>query len=106
MKKLMLIVGLSLLGSGLSQAACVGPFCWDDTGASVAGSVENGNGDALPQITKAQALTFKPDVKGQEVWCTDCNKFNGGLGMPCIATATVVASYIAVASGTAVTVCQ
>lgn len=105
MKKFVAVVGLLAMSSSL-WAACFGPFCWDDKGAYVVGSLENGNGDALPQKTKAQTVADAPDVKGQMVFCTDCVAFNDGKGMPCVSTGTAAGAYIAISTGAALTQCK
>lgn len=71
MKKLFLAVGLGLI-SGSLWASCTGPFCYDDTGASVNGNLMDGNGYVIPTQTKATILAASPKVKGQVVMCSDC----------------------------------
>lgn len=71
MKKLLVILGLGLI-SGSLYAACTGPFCYDDTGASVNGNLMDGNGYVMPSATKAVILAAAPKAKGQLVMCTDC----------------------------------
>ncbi len=71
MKKLILALGLGLM-TGTLYAACVGPFCWDDSGISIGGNLYDGNGLVLPSNTKANILAAAPKAKGQLVMCTDC----------------------------------
>lgn len=107
MKKLMYVIGLGLI-SGSLWASCMGPFCWDDQGAYVAGTIQDGNGSGIPSLTAAQVAAAKPRAVGQEVWCSNCTSFNGGIGMPCISTETTTSNnaYIAESSGTAVSACK
>jgi hypothetical protein len=106
MKKV-LVIGL-LFVAGVAGASCMGPYCWDDQGAYMAGTIQDGNGSGLPNLTAAQVLAAKPRALGQEVWCTNCGAFNGGAGMVCVSTETTTSSnaYIAESSGTAVTACK
>ncbi len=106
MKKMfMFVVALSLTASG-AWAGCMGPFCYDDTGAYIAGTLNDGNGAGTPNMTKAQVLLATPRAKGQEIFCTNCTNFNSTLGFLCVSTGTAIASYAAISSATAVTACQ
>lgn len=105
MKKFIIAVGLGLMAGSL-YAACNGPFCWDDQGAYVGGTINDGNGTGTAIKTRAQIQAATPRAAGQEVWCTDCNSFNGGTGMLCISTGTTVYGYMAVSTATAVSGCK
>lgn len=105
MKKIMFAIGLGLISS-LANAACVGPFCFDDTGSSVNGLPFNGNGNAIPQVSSATVATLAANSKGQFLWCTTCLKANNGTGVPCYSTSTVVGGYVLLSTQTTVTACQ
>ncbi len=104
MKKIMYIVGLGLL-SGSLWAACMGPFCYDDTGASIAGLPVNGNGVGVPSVSSTTLNAITPYI-GQMAFCNNCVNFNGSKGGLCVSTGTAVGSMIAVSSATALTVCK
>lgn len=105
MKKLMFAIGLGLL-SGSVYASCVGPYCWDDTGATIYSSYTDSNGAGMPNVTTAAINAQTPKAKGQEVFCTDCTAFNGGKGSLCVSTGTTVGSYMVISSGTAIAGCK
>ncbi len=93
MKKMLFVLGLSLLAASIVGAACYGPFCYDDTGASVNGLAMNGNGNGVPSLTIAQSSTTIPTAKGQMIYCSNC--FGGGnAGTLCVSTATAVDSFV------------
>ncbi len=102
MKKLMLAVGLGLI-SGSLYAACVGTYCYDDSGISGVNANLVVNGTlGLVSMTKAQIATSTPTIKGL-VYCSDCAAA-GGSGTVCIATSTtggiVSGSYFVLSTGT------
>jgi len=106
MKKLMFAIGLGLISSSL-YAACMGPFCYDDTGASIGGLQYNGNGQGLPVVSSTTVNTYAPPTVGIEVWCnTTCTNANGGKGQLCISTGTAAGAFIVLSSATAVTNCK
>lgn len=103
MKKLVLAVGLGLL-SGSLYAACVGTFCYDDSGVSGinANLVVNGV-VGMSRMTKATIATSTPTITGM-VFCTDCAS-GGGAGAVCFSTSTTggnsgVGSYFILSTGT------
>jgi len=98
MKKLMFAIGLGLI-SGSLWASCMGPFCWDDRGAYVAGVVQDGNGSGLPSKTASQISTTAPTAAGQEIYCSNCVN-----GLVCISTGTGTAAYVQIRSTT--TICN
>ncbi len=104
MKMILKAIGLSLLTSGL-WAACMGPFCYDDTGASIGGLPVNGNGIGLPVVSSTTLNAITP-YKGQMAYCSTCVSFNAALGTLCMSTGTVAGSFIAISSATAVSVCK
>ena len=69
MKKLMFAVGLGLI-SGSLWAACMGPYCYDDKGAQVAGGL------GIAGLTKANLATTAPAYTEQMINCTDCTRSN------------------------------
>lgn len=91
MKKLVIAIGIGLM-SGSLWASCVGPFCWDDKGASIGGIVQDGNGDGSPNYTIAQINALVPSAKGQSVFCSDC-KGGGAAGTICTSTATAAGGF-------------
>lgn len=68
---MLMAIGLGLI-SGSLYAACSGPFCYDDTGASIGGNLYDGNGATMPAATKAVILAAAPKAVGQLVRCSDC----------------------------------
>lgn len=105
MKKIMYVLGLSLMASSL-YAACYGPFCFDDTGASINGYSLTGAGFGVPDASSSTIAALIPLKKGQLVWCNSCIGANASKGVYCTSTATVVGSFILMSSATAVTACQ
>lgn len=107
MKKIMYVIGLSLIASSV-WAACMGPYCFDDTGASIGGNAYNGLGSAMPSMTKANVAVSSPTAKGQLIFCSDCLNFNSGRGTICVSTASATSqnSYVAISSAVATTACQ
>lgn len=93
MKKLMLAIGLGLI-SGSVWAACIGPFCYDDRGASINGLTFDGNGNGLKSLTLTQINASTPTATGQMVYCSNC------VNSPvCVSTGTTnFRSYVAVMS--------
>lgn len=86
MKKLMFAIGLGLI-SGSLWASCIGPFCWDDTGAAIYTQRQDGNGFGVPSVAIATINTAVPKQVGQQVFCNNCTA-NGGLGTVCVSTST------------------
>lgn len=100
MKKVLLgVLGLGFLAGGLVYAACMGPFCWDDTGAAVTARLTvNGMGGCGP-FTLAQTTNTIAVQKGQCAFCTDCIA-GGGAGTVCIATGTANSNQFVLSTGT------
>lgn len=96
MKKFVMVIGFGLMAGSL-YAACMGPFCWDDRGASVGGVLQDGNGSALPSKTRSQISLNAPTIAGQEVYCSDCIQ-----SAVCISSGTGIGAYVVV-GGTATT---
>ncbi len=105
MKKLLIVVGLALV-AGSVYASCMGPFCFDDTGAYIVGILSDGNGSGTINLTVSQINTAAPRAKGQKVFCTNCQTFNTFLGGLCLSTGTVAGSYAQISSATAVSACR
>ncbi len=101
MKKLLIAVGLGLL-SGTLYAACMGPFCYDDTGASVSGYAMGGNGNVLPSASSTTIAGIVPVAKFQFIGCTTClgNSSTAGGNVLCYSTATAAGSFV-IANSTA-----
>lgn len=99
MKKALFVIGGILL-TGSLYAACVGPFCWDDTGASVEGFRIDGNGQ-VQTVLSSTTIAGLANVKiGQEVVCNTCvNAGTNSYGV-CIATSTVQPAFVLVSSTT------
>ncbi len=98
MKKLMFAIGLGLL-SGSLYAACMGPYCYDDTGASIGGLSFDGNGNTVPNASSTTIAGITPKAVGQMIMCTSCtgNNASGGKVL-CVSTAAVVGSFTIVSS--------
>jgi hypothetical protein len=106
MKKIMLTVGLSLL-TGSLWAACMGPFCYDDSGASIGGLSFDGAGSGLPNASSATIVANTPKAKGVQVFCTTCVAANTLKGVVCISTGTTASSWEVYGSTlTSPTACQ
>lgn len=80
MKKLWAVVMLLGFATG-AYASCFGPFCWDDTGPYINGTV------AMQSYTLAQIQALSVRSAGVEVYCSDC-KGAGNKGTVCISTGT------------------
>lgn len=104
MKKLMFAVSLGLI-SGSLYAACLGPFCYDDQGAYIGGTINDGNGVGVPSATAVVISSMTPRSKGQVIFCNNCTNANAGKGVLCVSTGTTQGAYVAVSSGTTVTNC-
>lgn len=92
-----LAVGLGLL-SGSVYAACMGPYCYDDTGATIAGFPHNGTGVGLPSIS-TNTLASSPNYVGRLVLCNTCALIGGGTGtVACISTTTTTGYMVHVSS--------
>lgn len=87
MKKVMLI-GL-LFVANIAGAACMGPFCWDDSGAYINGNLNNGNGNSLPSKTIAQINATTPNAAGQRVYCSNCTQSH-----VCVSSGTTNGAYV------------
>lgn len=85
MKKLMLAIGVGLM-SGSLYAACIGPYCYDDKGASINANI------ALQNYTVAVATSMAFPT-GTEVFVTNAVG-GGGAGTICVSTANVVGSLV------------
>jgi len=101
MKKLMFAIGLGLI-SGSVYASCLGPYCYDESGATINATTSHSGAMGLPNETAANIRAKTPSATGQMWYCTDCNTLNGGF--LCVSTGTTVAAYSLVASTT--TRCQ
>lgn len=90
MKKLLIsVLALGLL-AGNAMAACMGPYCYDDTGAII-----TANPFVINTLSNLQT-TIIPAYTSQIAICTDCT------GRLCISTGTTKNSWVAVASTAAV----
>lgn len=85
MKKVLYVLGLGLI-SGSLYAACFGPFCYTDTGASI-----NAN-TALQSYTLAVATSTAFPI-GTQVFVSNAAG-GGGAGTVCVSTANVVNSLV------------
>ena len=94
MKKLLIAAVVGLL-SGSVYAACMGPFCYDDTGASVNGLSMNGNGWVMPTASSSTIASIVP-VVGQYILCTSCtgNSANPSGRAVCYSTGTAAGSFV------------
>lgn len=104
MKRLMYVIGIGLM-TGSLWAACTGPFCYDDTGASIAGFPYNGNGMGVPVVSSTTLNTITPYV-GQFAICNTCTGFAKTVYVPCVSTGTAVGSFIAISTAAALSVCK
>lgn len=107
MKKLLVAVGLGLI-SGSLYAACMGPFCYDDTGASIGGLSFDGNGNTVPSLSSATIAGLTPKGKGQLVFCTSCVSGNSQVGALCVSTSTTAGGndFLLLSTATANTQCK
>ena len=109
MKKLYVVLALSLaICSDKAYAACMGPFCWDDTGFSIkatgtidgvttftAGTV-NSAGVGLQSRTLAQINQITPTAgKGEMLYCSDC-----ATAAVCVSSGTGKGGYTVITSTT------
>lgn len=106
MKKTLFVVGLSLLAASFVGAACTGPFCYDDTGASVNGYSFTGAGVGIPDASSTTIAGIVPSKKGQLILCTSCtgNSSTAGGVVMCYSTATLAGSFVIL--GSSVPVCK
>ena len=108
MKRLMLVLGLGLI-SGSVYAACVGPYCWDDTGATVNGYSLTANGFDVPVLSSTSISQITGGRVGRLVICNTCNAAvpNNGYAM-CVATSSAngIGSYIILNSTGGTTICR
>lgn len=87
-KKSVIAVGIGLI-SGSLYAACMGPFCWDDQGAYIGGTIVDGNGTGTPSLTKALMNAATPRATGQEIFCSDCTT-----AALCVSSGTSRGAYV------------
>lgn len=99
MKKL-IIVGLMFV-SGALYASCVGPYCYNDTGAQVPTST---GPMGLNSKTTAQLGTLIPSAAGQLVYCSDCG--SSGFHRVCVSSGTGPGAWIEVAAASGTVRCQ
>lgn len=81
MKKTLLVMSLGFLAGALFcvkqvSASCMGPFCWDDTGASVDGRQIDGDGMGIPVMTLAALKLNTPRAANKLVICSTCIQTN------------------------------
>ncbi len=88
MKKL---VAVLMLVSGVANASCVGPYCWDDKGASVPVSQDATHHISLT-LTELNAST--PARTGEVVMCSTCND------VLCVSTGTTRGGYSIITDST------
>lgn len=101
MKRLVMAAMAAML-SGTLYASCMGPFCWDDTGASIGGLSYDGNGSTLPSLSSTTIAGLTPKAVGQTVYCNSCTGNNVPGKVICYSTATVVGSFVMNVSSTPV----
>jgi hypothetical protein len=87
MKKLVILCSVMLM-SGLANASCMGPICWDDQGLYLAGTIMDGNGTGTPSMTAAQINAASPRAAGQEIYCSNCTQ-----AKICVSTGTGAGAY-------------
>lgn len=92
---LVVLVGLS----GAAYSACYGPFCYDDTGVSIKGTVASEGAIGLPSKTKAQLLTETPRDINYLFGCSDCSVGTGWDNI-CVSTGTGQGAWVHVSSKT------
>lgn len=98
MKKLMFAVGLGLI-SGNLWAACVGPYCYDDTGAAIRASVGfQGDPYFTHTHTVAAINASTATYQYQMEICTDCVQ-----SLMCLSTGTTNCNQWVVVGGTTTT---
>lgn len=82
---LVVLAGLA----GAAYSACLGPYCYDDTGAgikgnvSIEGTITNNAPQSMYSRTLTQLLTTTPTGAGQLIYCSDCTR-----SLVCISTGT------------------
>lgn len=84
MKNALIALGLSIGLAAAGYAACDGPFCYDDTGASIEGA-----GLSLTSRTIAQLNAQAPARVGQLVMCSDCTR-----SAVCVSSGTSAGAYV------------
>lgn len=100
MKKFIAPALVLLATTGL-YAACMGPFCWDDTGASVGttlsvGAMTHTAPDGLKSYTLAQMNLLAASAAGQIIFVSDAVQ-----SRVCVSSGTGAGAWtIATASGT------
>lgn len=100
MKKLMYVIGLGLI-SGSVWATCLGPFCYDQTGAAISGiGYINGNGFTMPNASSTTISGIVPLQVGQIITCTTCANGAGGTFGLCVSSATNSSAWVLVSSPT------
>ena len=101
MKNMLLAVLLAGLGAASAFAACSGPYCFDDTGASiganvgVGGVLTNTQPMGLVSKTLAQINATTPSAAGQVVYCSNC--VNSAV---CVSSGTGTAAFVSSSSPT------
>lgn len=98
MKKLLLAIGIGLFAGSL-YAACTGPYCYDDTGATINATVGlTGNpyfgGTSLVATINASTAPYSNQI----IVCSDCVQ-----SRLCISTGTTNCNQWIVVGGTATT---
>ncbi len=95
MKKIMMIVLGSIFLWKVSLAATNQPYNLGLVSLSISSMSATGVAALVP-----------PNGLGSLVVCTNCGAFNAGVAGLCMSTGTLVGSYVAISSATAVTVCK
>ena len=89
--------------AGLVYASCVGPYCWDESGAYIGGVINDGNGSGLPTASSTTINSINARAVGQEIYCNTCvnNSSTNSIEL-CVSTSTNKVGYVFVSSTTKV----
>lgn len=87
------IFGLMLL-SGIGYAACVGPYCWDESGAYVNGKTNVGGPSAPGMYSSSEIRSLSVSTTGfYVIACHNCARNN-----ICFSTGTTPGSFVIIGS--------
>src|SRR5579871_3234143 len=100
MKKVMYAALIASAVAVGAYAACMGPFCYDDTGATVAGLRVDGNGMGMPSASSTTINGISPKVVGQEIVCTTCVNAGTNRYGVCVDTAANSGGWVMISSTT------
>jgi hypothetical protein len=96
MKKLVFAVALMLASAGIVSAACSGPYCYDDTGATVTAATAFTGYVRLPTYTVAQINALPGPTTGAAlIECFNCTAAAMNI---CKSSGTANGSWVILAS--------